>query len=1586
MVSTVPVAWTPQIRDGRVYDITQVGDTVVVGGSFSEVSPSGGTAVLNRSRVVAFSATNGAISTTFAPSVANGDVRTVEPGPTPGTVFLGGSFQGVNGVTRKVVLVDLSTGQLVPGFSAPAMNGAVNDLQRVGNRLYVGGLFTTVGGQPHGGLVSLNATTGARENFLAVKLTENHNYTGQPGQAQAAVGAKSFAVTPQGDQLAVIGNFRKADGLERRQMVLIDLTGPTAQVRDDWKTASYAHPCFSNAFDTYMRAISSAPDGSYFVVGTTGGHNTGSLCDTVARWDVADSGQDLKPSWIDDAGGDTIFSVAASGTAVYAGGHQRWMNNQFGSDFPGPGAVPRPGLAALDHASGVPVSWNPGRSPRGIGAEALLVTDAGLWVGSDTELIGHYSYRRPRIAFFPVTGGQTLGEGETGSLPSNVYKVADAPVAGAGAALYRVNTGGQTISAIDEGPDWLADSGSQSTYRNSGSNAAGYPEGGRTVDGTVPASAPPQLFDSERWSPGGHTMEWNFPVATGKEVIVRLYLANRCDCTSQAGQRSFDVTLEGQTVLDDYDIVADVGHNVGTMRSFTVTSDGTINLQWLHGVENPLVNGIEIVESVPPTGPQAETTGLSRVWFEGVAVVDPMSAAPAGDIDWTTVRGAVVIDGQLFYGTADRNLLKRSFDGVTYGPASVVDPYNDPYWSEINTGSGQTYRGTKPSFYNDIASLTGMAYADGRLYYTRSGSNRLFSRAFSPDSGVITQAVQEIAGFSSAALGGIFFDKPAQNLYFVTASSGELSRIAWNGGTTSGAAEIISGPAIDGVNWRGRALFLADGPQPLPNVAPTAVIGVECDRLECDFTATGSSDSDGSITSYAWDFGDGSPSVAGNTVARTFAEGEYSVKLTVTDNRGASGSATSELVLVANHAPVAAIAQPECDRLNCSFDGTSSSDADDSVESYEWDFGDGSPIESGPTVTHTFIEGVHTVKLTVTDELGATGSTSVEVTAMANQAPVATIGEPVCDLLACTFDGSGSSDPDAGDSIVSHLWDFGDGSAAATGANPSHTFYGAGTFAVTLTVTDEFGATGTTSYELEVIDGSGPVETPPHLVGSTAIWALANPVVTVPAEVQAGDLLMMFVSANQSETYSAPSGWSLKERTLSGALGVSLFTRVATGNEASTQVAIALPAGVRSDVTLVAYRGVLDGDIEMLASSIDASTATHTSPQVTSPGENRVALTFWADRSSSTTGWTAPSGVDVVSTNVGTGGGRVTTLLTSQTVGTGAYGGLTSTTNAASGRGAALTILLAPEDIVVGPPANTAPIASILEPACTQLTCSLDGSTSSDPDAGDAIVSYSWNFGDGSDDVAGATSAHTFAEQGSYSVTLTVTDASGATGTATRVVSVTDGSGHAVSPAQFVGKDSVWALANPAVAIPAGTSAGDLMMLFVSANQAETVPTPSGWVQSERSVSGTLAVTLFTRVAGEGEAGGQVAPAMPAGVRTDVTLAVYRGVQGGGIESLASIADANSATHTSPVVTSAGADRIAISFWADRSSSTTAWTPPAGVDVLSTQVGTGGGRVSTLLTAQVTPAGPYGGLIASTDGASGRGVSMTLLLAPAVAP
>lgn len=154
--------------------------------------------------------------------------------------------------------------------------------------------------------------------------------------------------------------------------------------------------------------------------------------------------------------------------------------------------------------------------------------------------------------------------------------------------------------------------------------------------------------------------------------------------------------------------------------------------------------------------------------------------------------------------------------------------------------------------------------------------------------------------------------------------------------------------------------------------------------------------------------------------------------------------------------------------LKCEFDGAGSSDPDGNLTKWEWNFGDGTTA-TGRTVTHAYAQkGSYTVKLTVTDDKGATGSTTKSVRVGPNQAPSAAYTADCRNVVGyrfCKFDGASSSDPDG--SIASYTWSFGDG-ATGSGAQVDHIYGAAGTYTVTLTVTDNEGATDTETKSVRV--------------------------------------------------------------------------------------------------------------------------------------------------------------------------------------------------------------------------------------------------------------------------------------------------------------------------------------------------------------------------------------------------------------------------------------------------------------------------------------------------------------------------------------
>jgi PKD repeat protein len=410
LVSPTPVSWTPSAIDGSVQAIVQVGNTMVVGGDFTQVRAAGSTTTLSRPYILAFNATTGALSTTFLPEL-DGEVAALLPSADGRSVYVGGNFRTVNGRTAKSLTeLSLADGSTVGSFRTPAMNGKVRDLRLSGGNLWVAGTFSRIGGTDQTGLATVNPTTGAVTPYLQLPIAGTWN--------GGTTTVSKIDVTPNGSRLVGIGNFRTVAGASRPQVFMLDLTGSSAQLAN-WQTNFYTSQCAS-VFNTYMRDLDISPDGSYVVISTTGAYRgSTSACDQTSRWNLAETGSNLSPAWTDYTGGDTTYAVAVTGTAVYVGGHMRWQNNPFAGDRAGQGAVSREGIAALDPANGLPFSWNPTRA-RGVGVFDMLATDQGLWVGSDTDRIGNNVYHG-KLALLPLAGGKVVPPTSSGTLPGHVY-------------------------------------------------------------------------------------------------------------------------------------------------------------------------------------------------------------------------------------------------------------------------------------------------------------------------------------------------------------------------------------------------------------------------------------------------------------------------------------------------------------------------------------------------------------------------------------------------------------------------------------------------------------------------------------------------------------------------------------------------------------------------------------------------------------------------------------------------------------------------------------------------------------------------------------------------------------------------------------------------------------------------------------------------------------------------------------------------------------------------------------------------------------------------------------------------------------
>lgn len=405
VVSANPVNITPHVRNGSVLAIATVGNRVYVGGTFTGVTNAGTTAQITRNYLFAFDRTSGRVLTDFVPAV-NGPVETIAAAPNGTSIIIGGRFTTVGGTVQRSVAMLTPTGARVPTFTAKT-NGYATKLVVRGTRLIVGGRFSTANAVTRSNLAAFNATTGALDTAFNISVTEGRTTrTGATGASVVELDANAA-----GSRLVVLGNFRQVGGQPRMQVAMIDLT--TNRV-STWSTNRFpngpagsatAYQCYP-VFETAMRDVEFSPDGSYFVLVTTGGapdRNAVSLCDTATRWETTTTAG-ARETWRNCTGGDTLYSVAitasSAGGAVYVGGHQRWLDNCGGRDAPVAGSFAADGIGAINATTGRAIrTWNPGRT-RGVGAEELVANADGLHIGSDTESLGGEYHAR--LGLFPL--------------------------------------------------------------------------------------------------------------------------------------------------------------------------------------------------------------------------------------------------------------------------------------------------------------------------------------------------------------------------------------------------------------------------------------------------------------------------------------------------------------------------------------------------------------------------------------------------------------------------------------------------------------------------------------------------------------------------------------------------------------------------------------------------------------------------------------------------------------------------------------------------------------------------------------------------------------------------------------------------------------------------------------------------------------------------------------------------------------------------------------------------------------------------------------------------------------------------------
>jgi len=457
----------------------------------------------------------------------------------------------------------------------------------------------------------------------------------------------------------------------------------------------------------------------------------------------------------------------------------------------------------------------------------------------------------------------------------------------------------------------------------------------------------------------------------------------------------------------------------------------------------------------------ADGTGLVRVTNE-----PGFGGQYAWSPDGRTIALMLVVNG-------DSNLFTMNADGSNRRQLTVGgDVGNNLSWSSdsgriifdcaaevcaINADGSGVVALTSGSAAHGVLSPVGGSLA----FQTARFGNGLSEIAVQRSDGAIVRVAPDTEGF------GPVWSPDGERLLFQGTETVAYSGICYFGPGAHNADDYcvpltgIYVANVDGTHFELFAVgndpdwYMPRAGQPLASFSPT------CSGSSCVFDASGSLDPEGNIVSYRWLFGDGT-SATGATPSHTYATGGYyTVTLTIVDGQGLQSTASRRVA--ANAAPVASFTLV-CTGPTCKFNGSASVDPDGTLVSFEWRFGDGA-TSLGRTATHSYASGTFVAQLTVRDNAGDS-STSSQTLQIVNALPVPSF-TAACYGFMCTFDASASVDPDG--TIQSFLWHFGDDWALYSPALTTHMYWAAGTYAVSLTVTDNAGQQGTRNQTINVV-------------------------------------------------------------------------------------------------------------------------------------------------------------------------------------------------------------------------------------------------------------------------------------------------------------------------------------------------------------------------------------------------------------------------------------------------------------------------------------------------------------------------------------
>ncbi|MGV9194813.1 PKD domain-containing protein [Microbacterium sp. MC2] len=1259
-------------------------------------------------------------------------------------VYAGGSFSqtrpanaapGTNLTPRSNLLAyDVTTGNLLP--FAPQINGTVKSLALSpdGRTLYVGGSFSKVGDVTRFNVAAFDTVTGQLSNTFkpaiggsyvnAIVATDTVVYFGGligaaggiSRQNLAAANASngqvlgwapttdlqvdSMVMAPGGGKLIIAGRFARVNGVTQRGLGALDLTNGSLL---PWSVTNTVKNGRNDGSGNSGKA------GIWAV--TADDHNvygTGWVFADVATGNLeglfAAEGQSGDIVWIADCHGDH-YGVFSDGTNVYSTGHEHECTTA--------GGLPQ-GNGTMRNAT-VYTAERKGTLTRSPYVNSIYAD----WSG----------YPAPAaVNWFPDwLGGTASGMGQAGwTITGN-----DDYVVFGGEFIGLNNQRQQGLVRFARNPQ----GGAKQGPRLSGSDWT--PTAKSVLPGTVAVRIGSNWDRDDRdltyelWEQGasapsdskvGKSTFWNLPTVS--------LTASGLQAGSSHTYRVVVKDGDGNSATSSW-VTATVTNTAPSAYASQVLNDDpsiywrfggdSLASDWAGSYEARIGSGVTAMTDSPISG----ETGSAR--FNGTTngsagTSTTISATPAYSVElWfksTSGSGGKLIG----YGDA-RTGNSSSYDRHVY-----------------LTNSGQIIYGNYPGGVQTVSTPGGRSYADGSWHHVvatqGSGGMALYVDGQLAASNPSVTTAQGYTGYWRVG-GDNLNGWPSQpsSSYF----TGQIDEVAVYGAALN-AQQVAQHYAI------------GTGAE-----APTPSFTVAGEDLTRTFDGSASSaDSGHSITGYEWDFGDSTPKESTAIVSHTYSSaGTYTVTLRVTDDRGLTATKTASVTVTAPHEAPTAVIGSEADGLTVSFSSAGSTAAEGSeVTAYAWDFGDGeTSTEANPTHSYDGA-GTYTVALVVTDDSGADSAPATTEVEVEHADPIAAFDISVSGpTVHVDADESAASDG----ASLTYAWNWGDNSTVGSGEATTHTYEEAGTYTVTLTVTDSLGSSASVSHDVEVFAEVFLVRDTFERSSSSG-WAAADIggtwSGTTSFSVSDG---VGKISLNKSQTRRTTlEGATASEFDMSSVFSVD---RVADGGGIHFNLAGHRNENgeYRAKLRITAAGAVIVnlasvvGTAETLIAAKTLSGFTYTAGErlnvrftAAQPTASRTDLKIkvWPVGSTEPDEWTATA----TSTEAALQGAGE--------FGVGAYGTGTITNG---------PVTISVDDVIVrGAGEEAAHIAPVAQIGSTRdgLVVSFDGSGSTTSD-GATLAGYAWDFGDGHTSTE-AMPTHAYDEAGTYEVSLTVTDSLGA--------------------------------------------------------------------------------------------------------------------------------------------------------------------------------------------------------------------------------